>query len=104
MKAVRAGVQFRPHDKVTVALDAWRFWLYDSDDAWYGVNGAVIRPGAANTSADLGTEYDAEVHWSISKHFDASVGFAHFSDGEFVRDTGDSGDTHWVYFRFVVTF
>ena len=104
MKAFRAGVKFRPHEKVTVALDAWKFWLFDSDDAWYGVNGAVIRPGAAGSSADLGTEFDLEITWTISEHFTASVGGAHFTDGEFVRDTGDAGDTNWIYFRFLVTF
>ncbi|HEU4333670.1 MAG TPA: alginate export family protein [Candidatus Eisenbacteria bacterium] len=104
MHAYRAGVQFRPHEKVVVALDAWKFWLFDSDDAWYGVNGAVIRPGAAGSSSDLGTEFDLEVTWTISEHFEASFGAAHFADGEFVRDTGDAGDTNWIYFRFLVAF
>jgi len=104
VQAFRAGVKFRPHEKVTVALDAWKFRLFDSEDAWYGVNGAVIRPGAAGTSADLGTEFDLEVVWTVSKHFQASIGGAHFADGEFVRDTGNGGDTNWAYLRFVVTF
>ena len=104
MKAFRAGVKVRPHEKLTVSVDAWKFWLFDSDDAWYGANGTVIRPGAAGTSSDIGTEFDLEVVWTLSEHFKASFGGAYFADGEFVRDTGDAGDTNWIYFRFLVTF
>jgi hypothetical protein len=104
MQAFRAGVEVRPHGKLVVAVDLWRFWLFDADDAWYGVDGAVIRPGAAGADRFLGTELDAQATWTATEHFSIAFGFAQFWDGSFVRDTGGGGDTFWTYVRFLVAF
>ena len=104
MKGLTLGASYKQSKATSFCFEYSRFGLYAANDAWYGVNGAVIRPGAAGSSSDLGTEFDLEITWTISEHFQTSFGAAHFADGEFVRDTGDSGDTNWLYFRFLVTF
>jgi hypothetical protein len=104
MQAFRAGVRFRPHEKLTVEVDAWRLELAEPEDAWTAASGAVIRPGAAGTSRLLGHELDAVLTWKSSEHLTVSVGGSYFRDGGFVRDTGSGGDTFWVYARFLVAF
>jgi len=104
MQGIRAGVRCNPHEKLTVEVDLWRHYLFDSDDAWYAASGAVIRPGAAGASEFLGTELDAVLTWRSSERFSIALGGAQFWDGGFVRDTGGGGDTFWAYVRFLVTF
>jgi hypothetical protein len=93
-----------PAEKWTLQADWWRLYLEDSEDAWYGASGAVIRPGAAGASKYLGSELDLVLAWKASDSMRIAFGGAQFFDGGFVRDTGGGGDTLWFYIRVQVFF
>jgi alginate export protein len=104
LQAVGATLRLKPAAKWTVELGAWRLWVVEETDGWFATSGALIRPGAAGASKDLGTELDAAATWKGSDHLKISVGGAQFIDGGFVRDTGGGGDTFWCYVRVQVDF
>jgi hypothetical protein len=104
MQAVGATLRLKPHAKWTVEFGAWRLWVAEETDGWFATSGALIRPGAAGASKDLGTEFDASATWKGSDHLKISFGGSQFIDGGFVRDTGGGGDAYWVYVRVQVDF
>ncbi len=100
----RASLTLRPSEKWAVQADYHRFYLEETQDAWYSAAGIPIRAGAKGASSYLGSEVDLVFRVKAADKMDIDFGAAQFFDGAFVRQTGTDGDTVWVYVQVTVSF
>lgn len=94
-----------PHPKVKTTLDLHGFWLDDTADAWYRVNGTTqvrpIQPGASNQA---GAEVDFTIQAKLTKHLDMLVGYSHFFAGQYLDDTGAGDDAEFAYLMLTLNY
>lgn len=64
----------------------------NDDDGWYGITGAVVRPGNERQSVELGAEADLLVFIKVNRWFNAEAGWAHYFAGRFVRSRDTAGN------------
>ena len=65
--------------------------------AIYNDGGAVVRAGAGSDATEIGSEADLFLNWQIDRHWSAYFGYSHFWPGDFIDETGPSGDIDFVY-------
>ncbi len=98
------GASFKPTPRLTAALDVHNFWRADVHDAIYNTGGAVVRPGSAGTSRQVGRELDVTAKYQFDRHTLAEVGFNHFFPGDFIRQSGPGQSIDFVYLGLQFTF
>jgi hypothetical protein len=109
---VRMSGSIKPHRQVQVSLDYHAFWLADTHDFFYQVNGSPrttggygINPSAGNF---VGQELDLVATYSPKNFASLQAGYGHFFVGEYVRDSlqavGGASDANWVYVQAVFNF
>jgi len=101
---VSTGVKFKPHKKVTLAIDGHFFFRAEDGDALYNAGGGVARAGGGSSSDEVGAEIDLTAKWSINRHMTAQMGYSHFFAGEFIEDTGSDDDIDFFYTQLVINF
>ncbi|WAC07760.1 MAG: alginate export family protein [Thermodesulfobacteriota bacterium] len=106
VKEVACFLDFTPiKDRLKGSLQYHRFYLDETEDAWYNASGKKIRKGtSADVSDYVGDELDVVMTCKPLSFLTLEGGYAHFFCGEYVKDTGSSDDADWVYFQTVVTF
>jgi hypothetical protein len=94
-----------PLPSVKASLQYHRFYLADSDDAWYNSSGKVLRRDRSGRADDyVGDELDAVLKYDLNKYVSFESGYAHFFAGEYVEDTGSSNDADWFYLQTTLNF
>jgi len=108
---VRFTASAKPHKQLTLTADCHLFWLADTSDSFYQVNGAPrttggygIKPG---NDSFVGTELDAVATWAIKPYANAQLGYGHFFRGNYVKQSlgaGGSADADFVYVQVLFNF
>lgn len=94
-----------PFPAIKASLQYHRFYLADSDDAWYNSSKKSLRRDRSGMADDyVGDELDAVVRYDLNKHVSLETGCAHFFAGEYVEDTGSADDADWFYLQTTLNF
>jgi hypothetical protein len=71
-------------------------WYYlASDTDRFNGNGARDKTGASGSA--IGHEFDIRARWQVREDLETIVGYAHFTAGEFTRNTLRPDDTDFAY-------
>lgn len=102
------NLSFSPTPKLKVMLDYHLYWMANTADAWYRVNGTTrVRPlNAAATSASnfRGQELDFTAIYKLNPHVAIQTGYSYFAAGDYLADTGASDDAHFGYVQVQIDF
>ena len=109
---LRASASLKPHQQLSLTLDYHAFWLADTHDSFYQVNGAPRNTGGygINPSAGgfVGHELDLVASYAPKSYATLQAGYGHFFTGEYVRDSlapvGGATDANWFYLQAVFNF
>ena len=106
VKEIAFLLEFTPlKDRIKGYLQYHRFYLDETEDAWYNARGKAIRKGMlADVSNYVGDEVDFYLKYKVLSFLELEGGYAHFFCGDFVKDTGSSDDTDWFYFQTSISF
>ena len=107
---IKAGFSFWPCEEMKVTCDYHHLRLVDAKAGWINAAGQEIRgirtniinnlpPVLACTDEHLGDEVDITLTWKPLKQLTFLLGWAHFFDGQFVRQTGGGGDGDYFYLQ-----
>jgi hypothetical protein len=110
-------LQFKPHPRVNLSIEGHGFWLADTHDNFYNVNGTP-RGGTGPTpgngyginpsySSFVGTELDAIVGWAVTRFLVFEAGYGHFFAGDYIRQSLSaigSRDADWGYVQLSFAF
>jgi hypothetical protein len=91
------GVSVRPIDRLSVLFTQFLFWRANVHDALYGNGGGVFRSGIGTTERYVGTESDLIATYQFDRQVLGYVSYNHFFPGEFIRKTGPSRGSDYVY-------
>ena len=112
---------FKPHPRLSLALEGHLFWLANTSDRFYNVGG-VARAGAGATGnagsgtgyglnstygSFVGSELDLVAGFALTKAATFEAGYSHFFHGDYIADTfkvSGSKDADWVYAQLLVRF
>lgn len=99
---VRAGIQFKPHSKLTSSVDYFSFWLANRNDGLYAVNGSlsVAAPTGGAHSGHVGQEIDWTFVWKPAGHVALGGGLGYFFTGKFLQET-TAGHRHTFSYLFL---
>jgi hypothetical protein len=64
----------------------------------------VLRPGTGTTARYVGAEIDLLATYNFTRHLQGYAGYSHFWAGEFIRKTGPSRDSDFLYGALQYTF
>lgn len=76
------------------------YWLASSQDRFYAT-GKADRSGKSGSFA--GHEFDLRFRCQLNKHVEATLGYAHFTNGGQVASTLRGGDSDFAYLEISVT-
>ncbi len=96
------ALTLKPLDKMTVQCVGHLFWLADDSDALYNAGGAARAVGTG--SNEVGAEIDLLVKYAFDRHTTAILGYSHFFAGDYVAQSGSSGDVDFFYAILEYTF
>jgi hypothetical protein len=107
----RLALSAKPHARLTLAVDYHLFWLAETADFFYQVNGAPRTVGGyglrpANDSF-VGSEVDVVATYAVPKFGALQAGYGHFFRGDYLKQTlaaTGSQDADWVYVQAVFRF
>jgi hypothetical protein len=99
-----AGVTVSPIRNLTLSLQQYFFWRASEHDAIYNKSAAVFRPGTGTTARYVGAEMDLLATYDVTRHLQLYAGYSHFWAGEFIRKTGPSRDSDFLYGAIQYTF
>jgi Alginate export len=84
----RAGIEFKPRPKWTIASNYHSFWLASATDALYAASGAAVARSIAGTAGThVGQELDAQAMYVLSRQLQIGGGYAHLFTGRFLKLT-----------------
>jgi len=98
------GLIMTPIRDLTLSLQQYFFWRASDRDALYNKAGAVLRPGTGTTARYVGAEMDLLATYNVTRHLQVYAGYSHFFTGEFIRKTGPSRDSDFMYGAIQYTF
>lgn len=102
------NLSFMPTPKLKVMLDYHLYWMANTADAWYRVNGVTrVRPlnGAAVTADQFrGQELDLTAVYKLNPHVAIQAGYSYFMAGNYLDDTGAEDDAHFGYVQVQLDF
>ena len=101
---LHGGALCRPSNKWMLRTDFHAFWRASASDALYNAGGAVVRPGSAGTSSQVGQEIDLTAVYKVNRHLTMQGGYSIFFAGDFLKESGHSSDMHWFYFQTTYRF
>ena len=106
MKEVALSLEFSPlKDRIKGYLQYHRFYLDETEDAWYNARGKKVKNGTfADVSDFVGEEADFYLKYKVLSFLELQCGYAHFFCGDYVEDTGSSDDADWFYLQTSISF
>ncbi len=99
LHAAKSRVEFQPHARVRMDAAYMFCWLASSTDRW-PQTGLRDRSGASGSF--IGREFDLRARVTVNKHLETTLGYAHFTPGEFSRNLGRGADADFFYLEFTV--
>ncbi|HUT36599.1 MAG TPA: alginate export family protein [Planctomycetota bacterium] len=102
MNARVIGLRLRakPVPKLTVGVEAHRYWLDDDKDAWYSTSKKAKRRDTTGKSGDhIGCELSFWAKYAVSKRVEFEGGISRFFAGRFVERTGPDDGTSFCYLQ-----
>lgn len=106
---VRFTASAKPVKKLTLTADYHLFWLADTQDYFYGANGAARKTGGyglkpANDNF-VGSELDLIATYAVKPYATAQVGYGHFFVGDYVKQSlAATKDADWFYAQLTFNF
>lgn len=100
-------VSVKPHEKLTLLLWYYYFFLENQNDVPYTVTMAPFNSGNSPASPDLGHEIDLTATWKSTPRTALLFGYSHFFSGEYYKQTAGlayRGDADFFYTQFTVNF
>ncbi len=108
MQQAVVAFQVQPLKTVTVQLDYRAFFIASTDDVWYRANGVTpvrpLTPAAREAGKYEGSQVEIIATWNVTKWFQLQGGYAHFFTGDYLNDTGPSGDADFGYLQATFSF
>lgn len=106
MQDIRAGIELKPMEKVSITADYHILFLYTNKDNWYKASGAVMIPTDSVASKAIGSELDMVVKCDVLENVNVEVGYSRFFKGDFIEAIkGTSAtDSDWAYLSARVSF
>jgi hypothetical protein len=98
------GLALTPVRDLTLSLQEYFFWRASDHDALYDKAQNVLRPGTGTTARYVGAEIDLLATYNFTRHLLAYAGYSRFFAGEFIRRTGPSRDSDFLYGALQYTF
>ncbi|MDB6033255.1 MAG: hypothetical protein JWM16_3593 [Verrucomicrobiales bacterium] len=114
---LRLMTSLKPYARVTLQAEAHAFWLADTHDNSYTVNGA--RRGGVNPTPGtgyginpsynsyVGSETDFIATYAVAPYASLQAGFGHFFHGDYIRQSLSkvgSADANWAYVMTTFSF
>ena len=99
-----AGLALTPVRDLTLSLQQYFFWRASDRDALYSKAGTVLRPGTGTAARYVGAEIDLLATYNFTRHLQGYAGYSRFFAGEFIRKTGPSRDSDFLYGALQYTF
>ncbi len=108
----RLSTSLKPLPKLTLTADFHAFWLADTRDNFYQVNGAPRTTGGygikPNASSFVGTELDIIGTYALTRQTSLQAGFGHFFSGGYAQDSlatvGGAADANFGYVQMAFNF
>jgi hypothetical protein len=101
---VHPGIELQLTPRLAFTADWDFFWRQSTGDGIYNNALQLVRSGDLTTARYIGSQTQALLQWNISRHFTASVVYAHFFAGDFLKETPPGDDVNyvsaWLTFRF----
>jgi len=92
--AVRAGVELKPAEKLTVVGAYHSWWLADVHDGLYNAgSGLIARVADGSAGRHVGHEADIQAVYAVTGEIQLSGGYARIFPGAFLRNA-TPGETH----------
>jgi hypothetical protein len=111
MHELRVGTSIKPANRFNISLDYRSFWLADTHDYFYQVNGSARRTGGYGINSGAGnyagSELDLIGTFTAGPAFSAQAGYGHFFIGDYVKDSlgsSNSTDSNFVYVQLLFSF
>jgi hypothetical protein len=101
---VNTGAQLKLAPKLSLELAGYKFWRAQANDAFYNKTGAVVFPGFAGSSRDLGAEANLVLRYELDRHTVLEAGYGHFFPGVFIQQSGPHQPPDFAYLSFQYTF
>jgi hypothetical protein len=117
---VRGIFQIKPDPRVSIAVEGHGFWLANTHDSFYAVNG-VSRGGIAATptgngyginpgySSFVGTELDVIAGVAVTRYAQLEAGYGHFFVGDYIKQSLSNAafgakDANYLYLQTTINF
>ena len=105
MRNPEISLAFSPTEKLKITPQTDLFWLQSKFDNWYNSSGGTVR---AKTSGErgyyVGSEVSLRAAYEVNKNIKLESGYAHFSPGGYVQDSGANDDADWFYSQIVAKY
>ena len=88
-------LEFQPNDALRVDLGYSWYYLASAKDQFAGAGNA--RDITGNSGSAIGHEFDIRARWQLTDHWEAILGYAHFTAGSFTRNAIRPNDTDFAY-------
>ncbi len=94
-----------PHEKVKLTVWYHHFQLDEARDGLYNAAGVETRRDPTGQAGRrVGDEIDLILDLTLNQHAGLQFGYAHFTPGRFIKDTGPGGDAEFFYAQFLFRF
>ncbi|MCW5559086.1 MAG: alginate export family protein, partial [Verrucomicrobiae bacterium] len=93
---VHPGIELKLTPRLTFFGDWDFFWRQTAGDGLYSNALRLVRAGDQTDARYIGSQVQAMLQWNISKHFAATVVYAHFFAGEFLKETPPGNDVNYA--------
>lgn len=94
-------IEFQPHAKMKFDAAYGAYWLASDSDAWVTPN---RRDPAGDSGSFVGQELEIRARYQLQKNAELEAGYAHFTPGNFVRNTGSADDSDTLYLAMTLRF
>jgi len=95
--SIAFGTNFKPIRNTTLGVTVLDFQRANLDDALYLNGGAVFRNGTLSQKRNIGEEVDFYLRYKGGRHIRFLAGFSRFYPGGFIKDTGPSNRSQFIY-------
>jgi hypothetical protein len=99
-----AGVDLHPLANLSIVATQYFFWRASLRDAVYDSSSAVLRPGTGSDARYVGAEINVVATYHFDRHLLGYASYNHFFPGAFIRATGPSRGSDYVYGALQFTF
>ena len=93
--APKLRLELTPSKRLRLDLGYSWYWLASDTDRFFAAGN--VRDKAGRSGGSVGHEFDIRGRWQVSSHLELIAGYAHFTAGDFTRNTIRPDDTEFGY-------